>query len=109
MQQESERRKSPRRKLRHLQGKLHHAGTTTRVTVLDVSREGMQISVPAPLSNGEGVTFSMLGVDIPAIVHWSHDDKAGLRLIQELDRNTLIALDSAQAKIERLRQEDPAS
>ena len=76
---------------------------------MDVSREGMKLAVSEDIDVGSGVVVSLLGTDIMAVVHWCHSGMAGLKLMQNLDRNTSIALDHAQKKLEKARQGAPSS
>ena len=108
--QDLERRKTTRRTLdARVKAKLSYDTTTQRVVLLDVSREGMKIEAPDTVEVGTNVVISLLGTDITASVQWSHSGMVGLELLQNLDRNTMIALDHAQKKLQKARQGAPSS
>lgn len=108
--QDLERRKTSRRTLEtHVHAKLRYDEALIRVIVLDVSREGMKLSVPNEIEVGTGVVISLLGVDITAVVHWCHSGMVGLQLLKNLDRNTMIALDQTQKKLSKSRYDAPSS
>jgi hypothetical protein len=101
-----ERRKTSRRALDHrVHAKLRFEGKEILVEVMDVSREGMKLGAPdAEIAVGTGVVVSLLGADITAVVLWVDAGEIGLQLLEELDRNTRIALDQTQKKLEKTRQ-----
>jgi len=54
-------------------------GSTSEITVLDMSYEGCRIATPAPLSEDQKVTISVLRLGaIEGIVCWARDGEAGL-------------------------------
>ena len=71
--------------------------------VVDVSLQGMRLSLPEPIEPGTPVTLDVLDVSIPAIVHWSEDNTAGVHLLTSLDRDTLVALENADDDLAEFR------
>lgn len=89
------RRHSPNRRSTRVEALLHVEGTVERVMIVDVSFEGMKLSVPENLPVGTAVTVEVMGERIPAIVHWSKARFVGLHMLTRLERETLLALESA--------------
>ena len=73
------------------------------VIILDVSFDGMRLSVPRTLEAGSAVTIKSLGVDIPAVVHWCQNGYAGVHLLERLDFETLNFLETARDELARYR------
>lgn len=89
------RRHSPNRRQTRVEALLHVEGCVERVVILDVSFEGMKMSLPETLEPGTAVTVEVMGEHIPAIVHWSRSRFAGLHILRRLKGETLLALESA--------------
>ncbi len=97
------RRHSPNRRHTRVEALLHVEGCVERAVILDVSFEGMKISVPETLAPGTAVTVEVMGEKIPAIVHWSRTRFAGLHMLQRLERETLLALETADDDLAQFR------
>ena len=70
---------------------------------MDVSYQGMKLSVAENVLPGTPVMVMVLGEDIPAIVHWSKSRFVGLNLLRRLERDTLVALETAHDELEEFR------
>ena len=103
MHQTFNRRHSPNRRRTHVAALLHMDGTVERVVIRDVSYEGMKITVPEAIAPGTAVTVVVAGEQIPAIVHWSKTGFAGLHLLQRLERDTLVTLETADDDLAEFR------
>ena len=103
MQQNFNRRFSPNRRRTRVEALLHVDDIVVRTVILDVSYDGMKLSVPNDLPQGTAVTVEVLYEKIPAIVHWSKKQFAGLHLLHRLDRGTLIALETAHDDLAEFR------
>lgn len=97
------RRHSPNRRKTQVQARIRVDDMSLPVTILDVSYEGMKLSVPETMEPGTAVMIEALGACIPAIVHWSHSGMAGIHLLDRLDRDTLIALETADDELAEFR------
>ncbi len=103
MQQTFNRRFSPNRRRTRVGALLHVDDTVVPVVIMDVSFDGMKLSVPEDLSQGTAVSVEILQETIPAIVHWSKTRFAGLHLLRRLDRDTLVALENAHDDLAEFR------
>ena len=101
--QEFNRRHSPNRRKTRVEAQLDLEGQLHRVILLDVSYEGMKLSVPEDIEPGTAVTIHVLGESIPAIVHWSKSRFAGLHLLLRLESDTLVALETAHDELADFR------
>ena len=101
--QKFNRRHSPNRRKTRVEAKLDLEGQFHRVFVLDVSYQGMKLSVPEDIEPGTAVTVHVLGESIPAIVHWSKARFAGLNLLVRLESDTLLALETAHDDLAEYR------
>lgn len=97
------RRFSPNRRRTRVEALLHVEGQVVPVMILDVSYDGMKLSVPENLIKGTAVSVDVLYDTIPAIVHWSKTRFAGLHLLRRLNRDTLIALETAHDELADFR------
>ncbi len=97
------RRHSPNRRHTRVEALLHVEGRVERAVILDVSFEGMKLSLPETLEVGTAVTVEVMGEQIPAIVHWSKSRFAGLHMLTRLERETLIALETAHDDLAAFR------
>lgn len=91
----AERRHGPNRRRTRVDALADIEGTLRPVTILDVSLRGMKIVVPVLVFPGTPVTVMVLKHELHSIVHWYRLGHAGLRLLDQLDARTLIALESA--------------
>ena len=70
---------------------------------IQVSYVGMKLAVADDLETGTAVTVQVLGEDIPAIVHWCKDARVGLHLLGRLERDTLVAIETAHDEFAEFR------
>ena len=83
---------------------LNAEGEAIRTAILDISRDGAKIAVPYPLLVGTAVQLKLGKTTAKALVHWCENDRAGLRFLERLDRNTLLTIEAAGArKTSRIR------
>ena len=68
-------------------------GEDVAATLLDISRDGAKLNVPYAVLPGSAVTLHLGGADVPALVQWSRDQKVGLRFLDRLERDVLVALE----------------
>ena len=97
------RRHSPNRRNTRVEALCHIEGTVERIIIVDVSYQGMKISVPENIPPGTAVTIEVMGERIPAIVHWSKSGFAGLHMLTRMERETLLALESADDDLAAFR------
>ena len=97
------RRYSPNRRRTRVEARINVDGMVRRAVILDVSYEGMKLSVPEDLEPGTAITIEVLGEAIPAIVHWSRMRCAGVHLLRRLERDTLVALETAHDDLAAFR------
>ncbi|MBT8418103.1 MAG: PilZ domain-containing protein [Silicimonas sp.] len=90
------RRHSPNRRKTRLQAVVAADGATLEATILNVSYRGMRLELLVSLAPGTPVSISVLGHDIRAIVHWSKGGHTGVHLLDALDRDLLVAVETAQ-------------
>ena len=103
MKQSFNRRHSPNRRRTKVPARLHVEGDLLSTVVLDVSYEGMKVSVKEQILPGTAVTVEVFGEEIPSIVHWCDDEHAGLHLLRRLKRETLLALENADDELADFR------
>lgn len=103
MHQNFNRRFSPNRRRTRVEALLHVDDRVLPVMILDVSYDGMKLSIPEDMPQGTAVTVEVLYEKIPAIVHWSKQQFAGLHLLRRLDRDTLVALETAHDDLAEFR------
>ena len=97
------RRHSPNRRKTRVEATALIDGALHRATILNVSLHGMGISVGLPLAPGTALTIRVYDAEIPTIVHWSHASHAGLHLLGRMDRDTLVALETAHDDLAEFR------
>ncbi len=99
MKETFNRRFSPNRRRTRVQAWFHRdadgAAGRLRVTIRDVSYDGMRLDVDEDLAPGTAGAVEVLGTRIPAIVHWWKNGQAGVHLAERLDRDLLVALEAA--------------
>lgn len=95
LRQDFNRRHSPNRRRTRVEAFIQAEGARLAAEILDVSYDGMKLSVPHVLAPGTPITIEALGARIPAIVHWSRRSLAGVRLLERLERDILVALETA--------------
>lgn len=95
MKQDFNRRFSPNRRKTRVKATLEAEGEAFAVVILDVSYRGLKLSVPHAFTPGTPVFIRLPGAGLRAIIHWSRDGLAGARLLDRLDRDVLIALETA--------------
>ena len=66
-----------------------------QTVVVDISRDGARLSLPGWIAPGTAVYLKVRDASVPALVHWMSDGHAGVRFYDRLDRETLIALETA--------------
>lgn len=103
MRQNFNRRHSPNRRKTHVDAFMELDGATYPVTIRDISFQGMKISVPIVIEPGSPLMLSVLGHDIPAIVHWFRGGYVGVHLLERLDGQTLIAVENAADELAAFR------
>ena len=103
MHQEFNRRYSPNRRKTRVEAEIDVDGERLRAIILDVSFNGMKLSVPENFAPGTALTVHVLDEAIPAIVHWSKSRFAGLYLLRRLERDTLVALETAHDDLAEFR------
>lgn len=103
LRQDFNRRHSPNRRKTRVAAAMDVEGRRLRVVIVDVSYQGMKLSVPDNLAPGTAVTVEVFGERVPAIVHWSRARFAGLHLLGRLDRDTLVALETAHDEFAEFR------
>lgn len=91
------RRLAPNRRRTRTEATLEVDGREIPVEIVNISLTGMKLALATPLEQGTAVTISVLGAEIPAIVHWSDAAFAGLNLLTRLDGQTLKALEAGPA------------
>lgn len=95
IRQNFNRRHSPNRRRTRVDAMIDSLGARLPAVILDVSFEGMSLSLPHNLAPGTPITIEVLNQNIPAIVHWSRSRLAGVHLLERLEGQTLIALENA--------------
>lgn len=95
MSQNFNRRHSPNRRKTRVDAVMTLDGKHYPVTIRDVSFQGMKLSVPLEIATGSPLTLHVMGHSIPAIAHWSRNGFIGIHLLQRLEGQTLIALETA--------------
>lgn len=103
MELDFNRRHSPNRRKTRVEAVMEAEGERHRVIIIDVSYEGMRLSVPRDIAPGTAVTVEVFGERVPAIVHWSRTRFAGLHLLERLERDTLVALETAHDELAEFR------
>ena len=87
----------------HRDAETRGAGNRLRVTIRDVSYDGMRLEVEEALAPGTAGAVEVLGTRIPAIVHWWKAGQAGVHLAERLDRDLLVALEAADDDLAEYR------
>lgn len=103
MSQDLNRRHSPNRRRTRVPASVEVDGTVLEATVLDVSFEGMRLQIDVRLAPGTPVRITTLGVSVPAILHWCANGQAGVHLLERLDRDILVALETADDDLAEYR------
>lgn len=103
MKQNFNRRHSPNRRKTLVPARVHAEDRVMSCLVLDVSLEGMRLSVPERVERGTPITIVTMDTAVPALVHWWKDGHAGVRLLDRLDCGTLIALETASDDLAEFR------
>lgn len=103
MTQTFNRRHSPNRRKTRVPARLQTDDRVLSVVILDISYEGMKLATPERIEPGMPVTIEALDARVPAIVHWSSNRRAGVHLLDRLDRETLIALETAEDELAEFR------
>ncbi|SMX24841.1 PilZ domain-containing protein [Boseongicola aestuarii] len=68
-------------------------GEDVAATLLYISRDGAKLKVPYAVLPGSAVALHLHGANVPALVQWSHDQRVGLRFLDRLERDVLVALE----------------
>ena len=97
------RRHSPNRRKTRMNAVIEFENQTQEVVILDVSYDGMKLSVPDNIAPGTAVMIHVLDEKIPAIVHWSKTHFAGLHLLKRLKSSTLHALEMSNDELAKFR------
>ena len=99
MRQDFNRRHSPNRRKTRVPGFVSIDGRLLPVTIRDVSFDGMKLAVPEHIAPGTPITIAFMETTVPAIVHWSDGTRAGVRLLDRLERHVLVALEAAEDEL----------
>ncbi|MEO0946480.1 MAG: PilZ domain-containing protein [Pseudomonadota bacterium] len=97
MQQTLERRHSPIRRKTQVPAEVFSAGVPMSAVIENVSFDGMNLSLPHNLAYGTPVAICFFGKRIGAVVQWSRGRQAGVRLVERLSGQTLIALEKHES------------
>lgn len=97
------RRFSANRRKTHVDALIDLDGSPVPVVIRDVSYSGMKLSAPVDLETGTALSIRFLDQNVPAIVHWSRMGHIGVHLLQRLDRDTLVALESSDDDLAEYR------
>ena len=97
------RRHSPNRRKTRVAAVIELDDMIHPATIRDISFHGMKLSVPIAIEPGSPLTIEVLGRRIPAIVHWSRGGHIGVNLLQRLEGQTLIALETAHDDLAAFR------
>ncbi len=103
MSQSFNRRHSPNRRKTRVEAMMDLDGEMYPVVIRDVSFEGFKLAVPVSIAPGSPVTIHVLDRRIPAIVHWCRRGYAGIHLLERLEGQTLIALETADDALAEFR------
>ena len=76
---------------------ISDAGPAT-VTLRDISRDGARITPGYWMARGSAVTLKVGDDELPAIVHWSRDDAAGLRFVDRPDPDMLRRIENSDPR-----------
>lgn len=95
LRQDFNRRHSPNRRKTRVGAILDTEGGRLGADILDVSYDGMKLAVALAMTPGTPIMIETMGARIPAIVHWCRGGLIGIRLLERLDREVLIALETA--------------
>lgn len=98
-----ERRHSPNRRRTRVDALADIEGELVPVTILDVSLNGMKLSLPGIVHPGTPVAIQVMEHRIRAIVHWYRLGHAGFHLLDRLDSTTLRAIEAADDDLAEFR------
>lgn len=85
----------PNRRTTRVDAVLDAEGETLATTLLDISRDGARITLPYRLLPGTAVRLRFRNRIAKALVVWFRDGEAGLKFLDRLDRETLVAIETA--------------
>ncbi|NNJ67394.1 MAG: PilZ domain-containing protein [Boseongicola sp.] len=68
-------------------------GDEVAATLVDISRDGAKLRVPYAVLPGTAVELRVSSTVIPALVQWFEERHAGLRFLDRLEREVLLALE----------------
>ena len=68
-------------------------GEKVAATLLDISRDGAKLALPYAVLPGSAVELRFEATVVPALVQWFRDQNAGLRFLDRLERDVLVALE----------------
>ena len=103
MNQNFERRHSPNRRKTRVPALVIVEGATVEASILDVSFRGLRLDLMLPLAPGTPILIHVLGHELPAIVHWSRDNEVGAHLLERLERDLLVEIESAEDDLAAFR------
>ena len=72
-------------------------GEEASVTLLDISRDGAKVQVPFAILPGTAVALRINAAEVTALVQWCDIPNAGLRFLERLERDVLIALEGRES------------
>ncbi len=77
---------------------LNAEGEAIRATLLDISRDGAKLTVPYPILVGTAVRLKLGKATAKALVHWCENNRAGIRFLDRLDRETFLKIENSTAR-----------
>jgi len=69
-------------------------GEDLPVEVLDISRDGAKVCLPFAILPGTAVELRVANATIPALIQWCKKEAAGLRFLDRLEHDVLVALEA---------------
>lgn len=103
MSQNFNRRHSPNRRKTRVEAEMDLDGVIHPIVIRDVSFEGLKLAAAVSIVPGSPVTIILPDHEIPAIVHWCRAGFLGVHLLQRLEGQTLIALETADDALAAFR------
>ena len=88
----------PMRRLAELGAEVISDAGPAPVTLRDISRDGAKITPGYWMARGSAVTLKVGDDELPAIVHWSRDDAAGLRFVERPDPEMLRRIEESDPR-----------
>lgn len=83
----------PTRRKNRVSVRLFVDGENVAATLLDISRDGAKLDVPYAILPGSAVELRFDNTTVPALIQWALDHRVGLRFLDRLERDVLVALE----------------